>query len=317
LLDERPIDDRHPALAECEILRQQRGRRYVAQAVDRRGTEALAERRARPLGVRQALHRGHAEALRDRAGKEAARARRRHHVHDPGGAGRLAEDRDAVRVAAERRDVAPDPAERRGHVEQAVVAGAGPAGFGGQLRMGHEPERPQPVVERDEHDALARQVAPHEDRIAARALLKRATVEPDHHRPARVGGRGRAPYIEIEAVFAHRLLAGELGIDRIVRSPGLQALRRQCGGGSDTVPAPDRLRRLPAQRADRRRRIWNAEKGPHLAVRVVSTVDEAAVDRDGQPVIVLLCGRHACSVGFRRSAQAKLGFLPSISIGTL
>jgi hypothetical protein len=100
--------------------------------------------------------------------------------------------------------------------------------------MGHEAERPEPVVERDEHDALVREIALHEDRVAAGALLEGAAVEPDHHRPARVGGGRGTPYVEIEAVLAHRLLTGELGIDRVVRPAGLQALRREGRCGSST-----------------------------------------------------------------------------------
>ena len=196
----------------------------------------------RPLGLGQRVHRRDAEALRDGARIQAARGLRGHHVDDAGGAGRLAEDGDAIGVAAECRDVAANPAERGGHVEQAVVAAGVLRRLCAERRVGHEAERSEPIVEGDEQHAVPRQVAVHEHRVAASALLERAAVKPDQDRPARIGRRCRAPDVEVEAVFAHRLHAGVLGVDRARGPARLQALRRERARRTYPAPALDRPR---------------------------------------------------------------------------
>ena len=57
--------------------------------------------------------------------------------------------------------------ERRHLIEQAVVARGVPARLARQLGMREEPEDAQPVVDRDDHDALAR------ERVAVVPRLRR------------------------------------------------------------------------------------------------------------------------------------------------
>ena len=70
---------------------------------------------------------------------------------DAVGAGRLAEDRDVVGIAAERRDAVAHPLERRDLVEDAGVARTGEL-VAEQVGEVQEPERPEPVVDRDDDD---------------------------------------------------------------------------------------------------------------------------------------------------------------------
>src|SRR5688572_9595591 len=70
-------------------------------------------------------------------------------------AGGLAEHRDVVPIAAERRDIALDPGEGSELIEQAVVsAGLVRPALGRQRRVREIPEKAEPVIEADEHDAL-------------------------------------------------------------------------------------------------------------------------------------------------------------------
>ena len=227
------------------------------------------------------VHAGDAEALRDRPGIEASRRLGHHHVDDAGGARRLPEQGDAdpgrrrtQRCCGEPRRAPPPCRAGRSCPKRAAADSCR------QRRVRHETERPQTVVEGDQHDAMTRQVATHEHRVAASALLKGAAVKPDHDRPARVGRRRRAPDVEVQAVFAHRLRARVLGVDRAGRAAGLQALRGQRAGRPHAAPGLDRLRRPPAQRPQRRRRVGNAKKGANAALRVVPADEPPAVDGD-------------------------------------
>ena len=67
---------------------------------------------------------------------------------------RLAEDRHVVRVAAEPRDVALHPPQRRLLVHEAVVARGLIRGLGGQRRVREEAEEAEAVVDRDDDRAL-------------------------------------------------------------------------------------------------------------------------------------------------------------------
>src|SRR5262249_42040613 len=61
-------------------------------------------------------------ALRDRAVKEPLRRRRNHQAPNAYAPRRLPEDRHAIRIAAERRDIPPDPAQAFNLVEKSVIA---------------------------------------------------------------------------------------------------------------------------------------------------------------------------------------------------
>ena len=101
----------------------------------------------------------------------------------------LAEDGDVLRVAAEGRDVALHPLQRRDLVHQAVVADrlARPGGLG-QRRVGEVAERAQPVVDGHHHHAVAGEVLAVID--PARAGPVAAAVDPDHHRRAPLAAFG-------------------------------------------------------------------------------------------------------------------------------
>ena len=65
-------------------------------------------------------------ALQDRASEQAARVRHGHENRNRRGAGRLADDGDVVRIAAEGRDIVAHEAQRRDLIEQSEIAIAEP-----------------------------------------------------------------------------------------------------------------------------------------------------------------------------------------------
>src|SRR5262249_58083465 len=115
-------------------------------------------------------------ALADRLVKEAGRERRRHQRADRERSRRLAEDRDVARIAAEGRDVVAHPAQRRDLIEQAVVARGAVSRLARQLGMREEAEDAEPVVERDDDDAFARQRLAVVARLGSGARLEAAAV---------------------------------------------------------------------------------------------------------------------------------------------
>src|SRR5439155_27061624 len=98
--------------------------------------------------------RGAAAALADRAMKEAAAAGRCDVVTDIGRTRRLAEDRHILRIAAELGDVVLHPLERQALIEKTLVASW--RLFVPERRMRKKPERPESVLDADEHDATLR-----------------------------------------------------------------------------------------------------------------------------------------------------------------
>ncbi len=87
-------------------------------------------------------------ALHHRLSKEASRTGRGQMRANRIAAGGLAADRDPCRIASERGDVLVNPTQRRLLIHQAEVAG-----ILGDVRMGEEPQRAEPVVEADPDDA--------------------------------------------------------------------------------------------------------------------------------------------------------------------
>jgi hypothetical protein len=173
--------------------------------------------------------------------------------------GRLAEHRDVAGVAAEPGDVVADPLERHLLILQALVAG--PA-LGDEVGVAEEPEQAEPVVERDHDDAvvLGEELAGVEQpdveerhRLLGRAVDVAAAVDPHHHR--RVPGRGRRrPHVEVQAVLvvAREVLQRRVG--------ELRAALAERGGVARRRPRRRLLGRLPAQIADRRLRVRDAEE---------------------------------------------------------
>ena len=178
-------------------------------------------------------------------------------AHAPG-AGGLAEQRHAARVAPEARDVGLDPAQGRLLVEQreGPLARRAP-----QARMGQEPEGAEAVVERHHHGIGA---AGERARIvlAGGAEHEGAAVDPHHDGLAGAGSgvRGRVD-VEGQAIFLAEdgpgAVTADLGGEREV----LEAARAERCGGTDLAPGGRRLGRAPAQGPDRRGRIGEAEEG--------------------------------------------------------
>ncbi len=96
-------------------------RSSLAHEIEARGL-GLVERRPRASGRRE-----HRPALADRAREQSPGEGRGHQRAHRMGAGGFAGDRDLVRIAAERGDVAFDPFERGDKVEKPVSAGANDA----------------------------------------------------------------------------------------------------------------------------------------------------------------------------------------------
>jgi len=97
----------------------------------------------------------HAPALADGAPEEASGQGCRHQQADRHRAGRLAEDRDSIRVAAEGRDVALHPIQSRDLVQEPIVSRPMATRLGGEFGQGKEAERAQPVTKGDDDHVVA------------------------------------------------------------------------------------------------------------------------------------------------------------------
>ena len=205
----------------------------------------------------------HSAALDDRAVEEALGAPREQETEDIPAARGLSEDGDIVRVATEGRDVLLHPIEGADGVEGAEVARAlGGAAFPTAERgVPEPPEGPEAVVDRHHHDVVGgRQVAAVVEAGAADRVA--ATVDPEHDREsARAGDHiarlcPRRVDVEVEAVLVadDALRAARLACEG-ARELGTGVSRGQ--GLAHTVPARWRLRRPPAEGADRRIRVGN------------------------------------------------------------
>ena len=234
--------------------RLERRRRAVAeQGLD----EALAGRLDLGPGRGPAPRAEAAAALADGGVEEAAGERRRHELVDAPRAGRLAEDGHARRVAPERRDVPLDPAEGRDLVEEAVVARRPVPGLGAQQRVGEIAERPEAVVDGDQHHAALGQPRPVVGDVGAVADGQPAAVNPDEHRRAVVRPR-RRPDVQVEAVLVHAVDAGVVERPHRGGQRALHARRRGLGRVAHALPGRRRLGGTPPQIAHRRGRERHA-----------------------------------------------------------
>ena len=117
-------------------------------------------------------------------------------------AGRFAEDRHVPRIAAEGCDVGLHPFQSRHRIHQRLIARRGVSRLLRQLGMREEPERAEPVIERDDDRALTGKRFAVAVRARARAFGVRATEDPEHDRTPlgwRLCGR---PDVQIQAVLA-------------------------------------------------------------------------------------------------------------------
>ena len=183
--------------------------------------------------------------------------------------GRFSRDGDVVRVAAECRDVALHPVKSEALVHLAVVGkGMALAINGG---MGEEAEHAQTIVQGHDHRftieyELAGIV------VAALADPEAPAMDPDEdpQRLAGLHGGSRHVDVQVEAVLTatRRGESTEVGI--------LDAGLTDLGRIMRLSPGARSLWRPPAQFADRRRGVGNAQIGQHLTV--IDPTHWAAVD---------------------------------------
>ena len=149
-------------------------------------------------------------------------------------------------------------------VEDAVVAGDSVFGLRRQRRVSDVSEGPEPVVDRHQDDALARQRRSVVDRQRARAAGERAAVDPDHHRQAVVLRLCRGPDVEVEAVLAH--FAHGLGVEAAFPVGRLHARGRLDERVVGRSPGCDGLGWPESEVALRRLGVRDAEIGVEPAI---------------------------------------------------
>jgi hypothetical protein len=185
-------------------------------------------------------------------------------------------DRDPCRIASERSDVFVNPTQSRLLIHQAEVAG-----ILGDVRMGEEPQRAEPVVEADPDDASFL------DNLGHVRLVRAAVDEPspvDEHidRQPGVGRDGRRPpHIDEEAIFRFR--------SRAVCAFRGGAVSAEDFRLPDILPAFGRLRRAPALVADRGGGIGNSEES--VDGTVAHAADRTRFRPRHKPVQILRHGR--------------------------
>ena len=147
---------------------------------------------------------GDAAGFGDGPGEEPPAQRRDAEGVDAGGPGGLSGKGDPGRVAAEGRDIVPDPFQGPDLVQQTVVARGPVGGLGSQGLVGQETEDTQAVGAVDHHDPLPGQGLAVVLAVGWLAGGHGAAVDVEQDRQA--GGiSGRLPDIEIEGVLAHGL----------------------------------------------------------------------------------------------------------------
>ena len=272
----------------------------LAEFRDRRDPGLLGVSHAGLLGVGQEPHvlagisgdAGRAErsaALRDGAVEQALRLRRRAQHADGDAAGRFAEDRHLVRIAAEGRDVLLHPLQAGDQVLQAIVARNVMRRLGAQLRVRQETERSDAVGDADQDHAFPGQMLTVVDRGRGGAEGEPAAIDPDQHGHAVGGGLRGRPYVQIQAILAHAR-PGARPLDRI---------RGELGGRPHALPLRGGLRCAPAEVAHRRRGEWDAAVDGQILLG--HALDEAVSGHDGRG------GRQRVGAAQRRDdrTQAK------------
>ena len=209
--------------------------------------------------------------------EQPARRRHRHHGRRLTAAARLAEDRDAIRIAAEALDVVLHPLQRRDQVLHADVRRACPllAAQAGEMQ---EAEDVEPVIDGDDDDVfLLREIRAVVEQVVAGAGREAAAVHPHHDGPRAVVER-RREHVDGEAVLALRRLAIQRRDDgRRLFAVGIHRRGpRDLEVILDARPRGRFLRRHEAVRAARRRAVRHA---PELLHAVLEQAAHAAVLR--------------------------------------
>ncbi|OLT09597.1 hypothetical protein BJF90_44020 [Pseudonocardia sp. CNS-004] len=176
---------------------------------------------------------------------------------DAVGARRLAGERDGVRVAAERGDVALHPGESGVLVEKPERSG--PV----QAREPEEPEDAEPVVDGDHHQRPGLGETARLD-VGARACGEPTPVQPHQHRqPGVGGGAGRHGDVDREAVLGDAARGAVRGARRRGQ---LGAPGARFGGGPGAVPRLRLPRGLEAVLPDRGCRVRDPPVAQHRSV---------------------------------------------------
>ncbi len=160
------------------------------------------------------------------------------------GAGRLAEDGDRLRIAAESRDILLHPLQGGDLIEQAEIGGSGVIGFPGQFRMREETEHAQAIVDGHHDDTLPGQLFAIVGGHRRSPGGQRAAVDPHHHRELVIRRFGCRIDIQIQAVLFHR---SRLGADAgRIRTP-LHADGGELRGLANAGPFGSGLRSAPSK----------------------------------------------------------------------
>jgi hypothetical protein len=174
--------------AVVEAVKEQDGRsarRRVADRLSLGGARPSAERRDRG-GIVERQEIVGAGETGEASNRAPVRAQQRGVERQHGGvvgAGGMADEDDALAVAAISAGMAARPMDRRGAIAQEI----GIAHF-----------RHQPVIRNEDDEALSRQSAGGEGIALAAAAVPRAAIEEDDHRPRPVGGSARRVDVELE-----------------------------------------------------------------------------------------------------------------------
>jgi len=119
------------------------------------------------------------------------------------GSGTLSEDGDVVGVASKLGNVGLDPFQRLNLVKYSIVARHMVGTLGREVRMGHEAENAQSVVDGDEHDVFRRPFLSVELWFRSPAFTIATAMNPQGHGQFLVGlSRCFGPDVQVEAVFA-------------------------------------------------------------------------------------------------------------------
>ncbi len=175
---------------------------------------------------------------------------------DHAGACGLARDGDAVRVAAEVRDVVAHPAQDGDAVEQSVVSRGPVCRLGAQLGGGQKAEGAQAVVEGDDDEAVTGQVLAVVAGVRPGTFAESAPVDPDEDRaPLRAVVR-TCPDVQVQAVLAQgHVDAGRGRLGRCLWAHGTETVRLP-----GPLPAHGRPRGPEAQAADGRGGVGDASE---------------------------------------------------------
>ena len=153
-------------------------------------------------------------------------------------------------------------------IHQAVVAGRA-TGPRGERRVGKEPERAEPVVDRDHDGAVCGELGAV---VVAGAVLGEATaVNPHQHRPVSVAAQRRRVDVEVQAVLGEGpgganglAVCGQLGANWVASRTPVQAAGR-CGGRQRRSPGRGSGIRQPEELRSPRKRPRREPRRPRCA----------------------------------------------------